>query len=324
MNQQAAATSVSSRRAETTVEIDRRANLSQAEFLEKYLYPKKPVVITDAMCEWTALSRWTPEFFKATFGDMKFTIDQGTKAGNDYRNQPGSVEYTMRQFIDLVLESSVRNPAPYFRNRVFYDLFPTLAHDIDPLPEYFEPNWLPEHYLVGPMGRVLNRGAALELYIGGEGASFPVLHYDGGGTHAFLMQIYGRKKFIVYPPEQEIYLYPSLENPNFSTVNSLDNPDLQKFPLFANATATTFILEPGELLFVPSHWWHTTKMLTPSITLSINTANQSNWHELVSYYRTRRRGLVSIAIGLYLTGAGAWRSWRDGRNHNQRKDAPSS
>jgi hypothetical protein len=91
---------------------------------------------------------------------MEFTIDQGTKTGNDYRNQRGSVQYTMRQFIDLVLESSDRNPAPYFRNRVFYDLFHA-CHDIDPLPDYFQPNWLPEHYLVGAMGRVLNRGAAL-------------------------------------------------------------------------------------------------------------------------------------------------------------------
>ena len=49
-----------------------------------------------------ALSRWTPEFFKAEFGDMKFTIDQGSNAGSDYKTQRGSVEYTMRQFIDYV------------------------------------------------------------------------------------------------------------------------------------------------------------------------------------------------------------------------------
>ncbi|MGH8594770.1 MAG: hypothetical protein ACREV3_13245 [Gammaproteobacteria bacterium] len=74
-------------------------------------------------------------------------------------------------------------------------------------------------------------------------------------------------------------------------------------------------------MFVPSHWWHTTKMLTPSITLSINTVNRSNWHELVNFVSMRRSPLVSIASRLYLTGAGTWRSWRD-RNWSRRVRGP--
>jgi hypothetical protein len=229
-----------------------------------------------------------------------------------YKENNGKVEYTMARFIDRVLESTDENPAPYFRNRVLYELFPSLKQDIEPLPEYFLPNWLPETYLVNYVGQVLNRGAAIEIYIGGKGGAFPVLHYDGAGTHAFLMQIYGRKQFIIYPPDQEPFLYPSPEKENFSMINSIDKPDLERFPLFAKADPTTFVLEPGELLFVPSHWWHTTKMLTASISISINTVNQSNWHELVDFVSKRRRNpMVSMASRVYLAGAGAWRSWRD-------------
>ena len=164
-----------------------------------------------------------------------------------------------------------------------------MKDDIQPLPEYFLPNWLPDHYMVKYVGEVLNRGSKLELYIGGKGGAFPVLHYDGAGTHAFLMQVYGRKQFIIYPPNQEQYLYPSPEKENLSLINSLDNPDLEKFPLFAKAEATVFVLEPGELLFIPAHWWHTTKMLSPSISISANVVNQSNWHELVNFVSMRRR-----------------------------------
>jgi ribosomal protein L16 Arg81 hydroxylase len=218
----------------------------------------------------------------------------------------------MDRFIDRVLSSTEADPAPYFRNQVLYELFPSLKEDIQPLPEYFQPNWLPDHYMVKYVSEVLNRGAALELYIGGKGGAFPVLHYDGAGTHAFLMQVYGQKQFIIYPPSQEQFLYPSPEKQNNSLINSIDNPDLKKFPLFAKAQPAIFILEPGELLFIPSHWWHTTKMLTACISVSANVVNQSNWHELVNFVSMRRRNpLVSFASRMYLTGAGAKRSWRD-------------
>ena len=302
-------------------EIDHREKLSYEEFAKEYLYANKPVVITDALRDWKALSRWSPEFFKREFGDMKFTLSENSKGKAEYKGQGDgteAVEYTMARFIDRVLASTEQDPAPYFRNQILYDLFPSLKQDIEPLPEYFLPNWLPDHYMVKYVGEVLNRGAKLELYIGGNGGAFPVLHYDGAGTHAFLMQVYGRKKFIIYPPSQEKFLYPSPEKENLSLLNSLDNPDLEKFPLFAQAEPTVFILEPGEMLFIPSHWWHTTKMLTPSISISANVVNQSNWHELVSFVSMRRRNpLVSLASRVYLTGAGAKRSWRD-RNWRKR------
>ena len=223
----------------------------------------------------------------------------------------GGMEYTMAEFIDRVLTSTDENPAPYFRNKILSDLFPSLMQDIEPLPEYCFPDWLPERYMVKYVGRVLNRAAAIELYVGGQGGAFPVLHYDGAGTHAFLMQIYGRKKFIIFPPSRGSCLYPSPEKQNFSQIN-IDKPDLNRFPLYAEAVPTTFVLEPGEILFVPSHWWHTTKMLTPSITISVNTVNQSNWQELIEYVAMRRPNpFLSLCSRAYLTGAGAWRAWRD-------------
>ena len=295
-----------------TFEIERREKLSYEEFAAGYLYPLKPVIITDALRGWKAVGRWTPEFFKREFGNMRIRIGDDLKGKVGYAAASGPVEYTMESFIDRVQASTSEDPAPYFRNQILYDLFPSLKDDIQPLPEYFEPNWLPDYFLLNYVRKVLNRGAAIELYIGGKGGSFPVLHYDGAGTHAFLMQVYGQKEFIIFPPEQEEFLYPSKEKLNLSTINDLDKPDLQRFPLFANAQASKFVLEPGELLFIPSHWWHTTKMLSPCISISMNVLNESNWHELVSFVaRGRKSALVSLSSRAYLNCAGAWRAWRD-------------
>jgi histone arginine demethylase JMJD6 len=286
-------------------EIERRAQLSYEEFAKGYLNPRKPVIITDALRGWKALERWTPEFFKQQFGDMKLTLQKAP---------------TMAQLIDRVLESTEEKPAPYLTNQPVYQMFPSLKADLEPMPDYFFPNWLGDQYLLKSFGAKMNRSGAIELYIGGKGGSFPVLHYDWGGTHAFLMQIYGRKQFVIFSPDQEPFLYPTQTKDGRSLLNSVEKPDLEKFPLFAKAQPTTFVLEPGEMLFIPAQWWHTTKMLTPSISVSANVVNSSNWQDLTKWVTARRGNpLVSYGTRLYLSGAGAMKSWRD-RNGTQRRD----
>src|SRR5258706_6729922 len=283
-------------------EIEHRMNLSYKEFAQEYLFPNKPVVITDLIPQWKALSRWTPEFFKTEFGSMRFAIGDQKKGKPEY-NGNSAAEFTMSRFIDRVLTSTEEDPAPYFRNRILDDTFPTLKQDVEPLPDHFFPNWLPESYLMKNVERLFNRGAKMEIYIGGKGGVFPMLHYDGLASHAFLMQIYGRKKFILYGPEQEQYLYRKPDQPNVSSIRDIERPDLNQFPLFAKAEPTTFILEPGESLFIPSKWWHTTKMLTPSISLSVNTANKSNWEALTDFVCSTRGTMSRTPIRNYLNSA---------------------
>jgi hypothetical protein len=289
-------------------EIERRSNLSYAEFSDAYMYPNKPVILTDALRRWRALSRWTPEFFRTEFPNMQFEVDAGKPTGYA-ENAKSKVRFTMPEFIDRVLTSSDENPAPYFRNRVLSEVFPSLKQDIEPVPEYFLPNWLLDRFLVKRFRTVLNSYAIVEIFIGGRGGTFPVLHYDHGGTHTFLMQIYGQKNYVIFSPDQTPYMYPTREKPNVSTINSVFDPDLKRFPLFAKARPISFVLNAGEMMFLPSAWWHTVRMLTPSITLSINTVNHSNWHALVNTKRSNP--LIALASRAYLTGAGAWRGWRD-------------
>jgi hypothetical protein len=241
---------------------------------------------------------------------LKFSY-YGADYNEDLYEKKAGTEFTLAELIDRVLASTPERPTPYFRNKVLSEISPRLLQDIQPLPEYVSPNWIAEPYLVKQLRRRLNRGSAIELFIGGEGGASPVLHYDGYGSHAFLMQIYGRKEYVVYLPEQEQVLYPVSTHQSISFVD-VSSPDLGKYPLFRNAEPTTLILEPGEMLFIPSHWWHTVRMLTPSITIAVNVLNQSNWHELVRFVTQKRHNLFEVLpILAYLRGAGAWRAWRD-------------
>ncbi len=289
----------------TGEQIERRQNLSIEEFMREYAYANRPVIVTDALRRWNAVGRWTPEFFKKEFGDMKLSIDKVA-----WSKEHGGADLTMSSFVDKVLASTNDNPAPYLRNQNLIELFPTLVQDVSPMPNLCFPNWLPENYLLKSLQRVFREHSEIQFYFGGTGGAFPILHYDVLASHAYLFQIYGRKKFIVFGPDQTPYLY--LKPRNFSEVN-VEKPDLEKFPLFKQAKATTFILEPGEFLFVPSKWWHTTKMLTPSITLSLNVVNDSNWNALTEWVCSGRKPILRLPSRVYLNAVGSRRTRRDKR-----------
>ena len=189
--------------------------------------------MTDAISHWRALGRWSPQFFKEEYGGLEVEVDGEAMALGD--------------LIDRVEASTDDNPAPYLRNQALAEWPPELSADVSPMPDCTQPNWLESR--VFPKGEQL---ASVEVYIGGQGAQFPVLHYDGLHTHAFLMQLYGDKEYIVFSPEQTRFMYAQdgiLANK--SRIDDLLHPDLAEFPLFDQAEGLRFPLHPGETLFVP-------------------------------------------------------------------------
>jgi histone arginine demethylase JMJD6 len=243
--------------------IERVHGLSHRDLFRRYVMPMRPVVVTDAINHWRALGRWTPEFFRNQFGSVDVTIEDKV--------------WKLGEYIDALLRSAPDSPAPYLHNQLLEKWIPELMADITPLPSCVDPNWLDSRLF--PTRESLR---FLEVYIGGSGARFPILHYDALHLHAWLMQIYGTKRYVVFPPEQTEFLYPGTgEEANRSVIQDVDHPDLERFPLFAKATPTLFDLHPGETLFVPAGWWHTVKILSSSITISVNAANRPNWDAVV-------------------------------------------
>jgi hypothetical protein len=270
--------------------IDRVAGLPHRELVRRYIRPMRPVIVSDAISHFGALRRWTPGFFRDRYGSTEVVVDGKT--------------YTMRAYVDALLAATPDEPAPYMRNVLLEQWLPELMGDISPLPRCITPNWLDSR--VFPSRESMR---TLEIYIGGAGARFPMLHYDGYRTHAWLMQIYGTKRYVVYPPDQAELLYPrGGKEVNKSSIADVEHPDLERFPLFARATPTVFDLHPGETLFVPSRWWHTVKILSPSITISVNSANHANWsafaRDFVESQRSYRSPAKLAALRAYLIAMG--------------------
>ena len=86
-----------------------------------------------------------------------------------------------------------------------------------------------------------------------------------------------KKDFFLYAPDQTPYLYPDENRENYSPVNIL-NPDYSIHPLFKKAKGLKVTLKPGETLFIPSGWWHTTYIHNFNLTYAVDHVNANNWN----------------------------------------------
>jgi hypothetical protein len=91
-------------------------------------------------------------------------------------------------------------------------------------------------------------------------------HFDVAENIACVVA--GRRRFVLFPPEQTANLYPgpmdvTPANVPISMV-SMDDSELDRFPSYREALASALIadLEPGDALYIPYLWWHGVQSLT--------------------------------------------------------------
>jgi ribosomal protein L16 Arg81 hydroxylase len=231
-------------------QVDRRSSLSLSEFRKEYLYPGRPVVITDAIESWPARSLWTFDYFRSRYANTLVTVHRL----DGQRYEPNSTEtMALSSFIDGIRSSSFDSYPYYVRDD--WRIFKTneeLLSDYE-VPRYFF-DWFV--FLPGFMRLIYPR-----IFIGPKGAITP-LHLDIWGTHAWLAQLVGRKRWILFPRDQQPLLYDCNVQPQ--------NPDFARFPLFRKAKPVECSIGPGDLIFVPGGWAHEVVSLDPTISITHN------------------------------------------------------
>ncbi|MEH6525533.1 MAG: cupin-like domain-containing protein [Sneathiella sp.] len=240
-------------------EIKKINAISSKAFYEEYLIPRVPVVIRN-VAPWAALTTWSLEMFRQRFADRTIPLLGELK--------------NMGEFINEVECSTEENPVPYLKELPLAEYFPELMKDLEPTATAMTPNWLANNLIPKKMG---TRDGFCELFIGGPGSGFFMLHYDAHYVNTFITQIQGAKDFTIVAPDDTPNVYPREDRPNMSQLKDLSNVNLQQFPLYENANPTNVRVEPGETIFVPWGYWHASRIVAPSIAVAISTANAENW-----------------------------------------------
>jgi len=88
----------------------------------------------------------------------------------------------------------------------------------------------------------------------GPGGIISRLHHDS--SENILAMVAGSKRCVLFPPSsKKMYGYQIKTRGHFSQVN-IDNWDKVRFPDFPINESIVCEVHAGDMLFIPSHWWH--------------------------------------------------------------------
>ncbi|MDX1913191.1 MAG: cupin-like domain-containing protein [Saprospiraceae bacterium] len=228
--------------------VERRSGLTRETFAAEYLEPLKPVVFTDLTAGWPAIRKWTIEYFKEKYGDLMVPVvsNNFSRPGKGYLAADKHI--TFREYLEI-LESGPSDLRIFAWN-IFWKA-PELREDfaVHDIMDGFV-NELPF------------------LFFGCEGSRV-TLHYDVDMSHVFLNQIHGRKRVILFSPEQGRHLY-HLPFTVASHVNIL-KPDYEKYPALQHVKGQEVMLQPGETLFIPRGYWHNIEYTDGGYSISLRS-----------------------------------------------------
>jgi len=235
--------------------IDIVDDITKEEFFEKYLKPRKPVVIKNMARKWPAYQKWTMDYMKQAVGDVEVPLYDSSKADPAAPINASAAKMKFADYIDLI----EKEPTDL---RIF--LFDPIKHAPKLLDDYIFPKDL--------MGGFLDKYP--NMFFGGKG-SVTFLHYDIDMAHIFHTHFNGRKHIMLFDYKWKDRLY-QIPYATYALEDyDIENPDFTKFPALDGVEGIECFLEHGDTLFMPTGWWHWMKYLDGSFSISLRAWDKS-------------------------------------------------
>lgn len=237
-------------------------NVTKDQFLRD-IHPFRIPAILRGIDIGSCQEKWTAEYLSSCVGNKPVKIHVSKSGQMDFLKK--NFQYKTLSFDQVIKRSAenlhddffIDNTEVYYlrslgndsRGREVANLenhYPELYKDFK-VPEFLEPSTIFSSVL-----RVASKGVQLWT------------HYDVMDN--LLVQVTGKKRAVLYSPEDLPYLY--LEGDK-SQVIDIDSPNLELFPDFVKATVHECVMEPGDILFIPALWFHNMTSLEFSVAVNV-------------------------------------------------------
>ncbi|XP_061548364.1 tRNA wybutosine-synthesizing protein 5 isoform X1 [Phycodurus eques] len=223
------------------------------------IYPRRKPAVLRGVCLGPCVDKWTVDYLAQKGGTKEVKIHVSSVPQMNFLQK--NFVYRTLPFDEFVKRTSEEKHADFFlcEHESYYlrslgedvrkepaDLwkqFPELAEDFH-IPHFFEPG-----QFFSSVFRISS--CRLQLWTHYDHQTFQVMDN-------LLAQVTGRKRVVLYSPQDALHLYLTGDK---SEVLEIDSPDVNSYPEFVKAVRYECVLEPGDLLFIPALWFHNTLAL---------------------------------------------------------------
>ena len=253
----------------STVPEAEAATLSLDEFRTKFESLNLPVVIRGGCKHWPAMKKWTRAWLSKTYGATDFVV--------------GGYDMTLNDFFAVC--DGARDDVPlYLFDPKFGEKAPELASDYE----------VPEYFATDDLFKLLHERPHHRWLIIGPAKSGSIFHQDPNATSAWNAVVSGRKKWVMFPPTvTPPGVHPSADGADVAQPLSI----VEWFANFYDADDSKrrleCVCEPGDVLFVPSGWWHLALNLTECIAVTQNFVSRANLRKVLAFLDSKCENLVS-------------------------------
>ena len=242
------------------------------EFYRNWVCPNVPVIFKHSINHWPALQKWTPAYLREKLGDKQVSVTVTPNGLADAVNDakfilPEERKMLFSEFLDIMESPNLGQPGIFYvqkQNGNFTDEFSEINADAKT-----DIKWATEAFGKNP--------DAVNFWMG-DSRAITSLHKDH--YENLYCVISGQKTFTLYPPtdlpfiphqEYTVARYHQTESNKFKIINEptwcssktipwipVDplNPDYETYPEFAKAKPISCTINKGDVLYLPSLWFH--------------------------------------------------------------------
>ncbi len=228
--------------------VERLDGITPAEFRREYLPKGIPVIITNGAAQWPLASKWSFDNFRKTYGHEVIKLVQRKGVADDEEvidQREYSEEIQFGAFLDQLLDGGRK----YMRFSPLLEKFPELLDDFD-------------HGFFKQMSGN-SWGVTYQLFMGGSGTYTP-LH--NAMTSFFFVNVCGVKRWAMIPNHYLAVLNPAADGFGYNHSGAqMDFSNVEEFPGFECIDRIEAVMQPGDVLYVPSWMWHCVRNEAPTI-----------------------------------------------------------